>query len=433
MYFQEIKSKMEIKTALAKCLQELEKCILDHRVDIEEWFQKKWQSVSLPIYGSIDLRNAGFKLAPVDMNLFPAGFNNLNKTFLPLSVQALQKTIKNYNPHITKILLIPENHTRNIPYLESLCTLRDIAVQAGFNIKIGTLNKEIASPLVINLSYNRKITLEPITRKGDKIWVDKFSPDFIWLNNDLSSGIPAILQGISQEIKPPMRLGWSQRLKSKHFACYEKIAKEFAQLIGIDSWLINPLFSQAEGVDFLKSKGMDGLVVQAESLLSRIKQKYQEYEIKQDPFLVVKADMGTYGMSVMTINNLNELKNLNRKQRVKMSSAKGGNIVKQVILQEGVYTFETIGSKEAVAEPVIYMIGQYVIGGFYRAHEKKGVTDNLNSPGMHFEQFMFTQHCGDLDQCLGSTACINRFYIYGVIARLSLLAAVYEQEEQRRW
>ena len=31
---------------------------------------------------------AGFKLAPVDMNLFPAGFNNLNPAFLPLSVEA---------------------------------------------------------------------------------------------------------------------------------------------------------------------------------------------------------------------------------------------------------------------------------------------------------------------------------------------------------
>ena len=36
---------------------------------------------------SVDLRNSGFKLAPVDTNLFPGGFNNLNPGF-PAAVRA---------------------------------------------------------------------------------------------------------------------------------------------------------------------------------------------------------------------------------------------------------------------------------------------------------------------------------------------------------
>jgi glutamate--cysteine ligase len=46
------------------------------------------------LFGSVDLRNAGFKLAPVDTNLFPGGFNNLNPAFLPLCVQAAMSAIE---------------------------------------------------------------------------------------------------------------------------------------------------------------------------------------------------------------------------------------------------------------------------------------------------------------------------------------------------
>jgi len=56
------------------------------------------------------------------------------------------------------------------------------------------------------------------------------------------------------------------------------------------------------------------------------------------------------------VQSQEEVLELNRKQRTKMSASKGGQSVTQVILQEGVYTFETTGAQQAVAEPVIYMI-----------------------------------------------------------------------------
>lgn len=66
-----------------------------------------------PFYGSTDLRNSGFKLAPVDLNLFPGGFNNLNDAFMPLCVQAAQSAVERICPDASSLLLIPENHTRN--------------------------------------------------------------------------------------------------------------------------------------------------------------------------------------------------------------------------------------------------------------------------------------------------------------------------------
>ena len=64
-------------TALTGPINELEARILDSMPAIERWFRLEWMEHTPPFYSSVDVRNAGFKLAPVDTNLFPGGFNNL--------------------------------------------------------------------------------------------------------------------------------------------------------------------------------------------------------------------------------------------------------------------------------------------------------------------------------------------------------------------
>ena len=103
-----------LTTALTGPLLSLEKRILDAMPSIEHWFRRQWQDHAVPFYASVDLRNAGFKLAPVDTNLFPVGFNNLNPDFLPLCVLAAQSAIEKISPDALGVLLIPENHTRNM-------------------------------------------------------------------------------------------------------------------------------------------------------------------------------------------------------------------------------------------------------------------------------------------------------------------------------
>ena len=82
-----------LTTSLKGPLQEIETHFLEHQAKIEAWFRQQWLITPAPFYGSVDLRNAGFKLAPVDTNLFPAGFNNLNPAFMPLCVQAIQSIL----------------------------------------------------------------------------------------------------------------------------------------------------------------------------------------------------------------------------------------------------------------------------------------------------------------------------------------------------
>ena len=71
----------------------------------------------------------------------------------------------------------------------------------------------------------------------------------------------------------------------------------------------------------------------------------------------------------------------------------------------------------------------HVVGGFYRVHTDRGPNENLNAPGMHFEPLAFAEVCNTPDSNKDPDAGINRFYAYGVIARLALLAAAREIAE----
>lgn len=414
-----------LTTAHSGPLYHIEKVILSQVASIESWFRQKWKETPPSLTSSVDLRHAGFKLAPVDTNLFPAGFNNLNPDFLPMCVQAAQSALSDDLPTCKNILLLPESHTRNRFYMQSLSVLRSILIKAGFVVRIGSLDPDVTSPLEIITEDGKTLLIEPLIRNGDRVELVDYKPCLLVLNNDLSTGVPEILQGISQPVRPTSKLGWSSRLKSSHFNFYDGVVDEFSQLVGLDSWLVNPYFKAVDNIDFMAQEGLDNLAAQVDELLGMIQGKYTSLGITQQPFVVVKADNGTYGMSVMMAHDGNELRQLNRKQRTKMAASKGSQKVVKIILQEGVYSFEAMPDG-SVAEPVVYMIGSYVVGGFYRVHQGRGIDENLNAPGMHFEPLAFAEACnmpyGDREP----VDYPNRFYVYGVIARLAALAAARE-------
>jgi len=404
----------------------LETLFLDHQAAIEHWFRSRFSETPAPFYCSVDLRNSGFKLAAVDTNLFPAGYNNLNPAFEALTVQAIQSAIEHVCPNARNMLLIPENHTRNTYYLENLASLAGLLQAAGLNLRIGSLLPEITAPTRLDLPSGRTVTLEPITRDGDRIRVGDFDPCTLLLNNDLSSGCPPVLEGIKQPVIPPLELGWWKRRKSNHFRHYQTLAKHFAETLDIDPWLIDPVFLNCGKIDFQKREGEDCLVSSVDFVLEQVSKKYREHGITQEPFVIVKADSGTYGMGIMTVKKSDDVRALNRKQRSKMAYGKEGQTVSEALVQEGVYTFETWEPEGAVAEPVVYMVDHFVVGGFYRVHRNRGKDENLNAPGSHFEPLAFVVPGTHPDPSAAPDAPPNRFYAYGVIARLALLAAARE-------
>ena len=415
-------------TALTGPINELEQRMLESLPAIERWFRLEWMEHTPPFYTSVDLRNAGFKLAPVDTNLFPGGFNNLTTEMLPLAVQAAMAAIEKICPEAKNLLLIPEKHTRNSFYLMNVARLMEIFHQAGLNVRLGTLDDSITAPTSVALPDGSSLTVEPLVRTRNRLGLKDFDPCTILLNNDLSAGIPKILEGLHEQyLLPPLHAGWAVRRKTNHFAAYEEVAKKFAKLLGMDPWLINPMFARCGEVNFSDGSGAECLTSNADALLGKIRRKYKEYGIQEKPFIIVKADAGTYGMGIMTVRDPKDLADLNRRSRNKMSVIKDGQEVSEVILQEGVPTYERVN--DAVAEPVVYMIDRYVVGGFYRVNSERGNDENLNSPGASFVPLAFagSNQLPKPGSKPGASAP-NRFYMYGVIARLAMVAASYELE-----
>ena len=409
-------------------LLNIEKLCLDKHHEIEYWFRKKWELNLPPFYGSVDLRVNSFKLTPIDMNLFPGGFNNIDDQAIPLAIQSVNQLIDRHCSNARRVLLIPENHTRNPSYLKNIYTLQYILEQSGIETRIGSISTEITQRLTIDVIGNKQITYHPIIKDNGRIkTIDGFNPCIILLNNDLSSGCPNILKGISQPILPPLNAGWYMRKKTNFFTEYDLICEEFSRLINIDPWFINSYFDRVTNLDFANHIEFEALANKVEQTLSKIKQKYQQYNIPDEPYVIVKANNGTYGMGIMTATSGDNIINMNRKTRNKMAVIKDGESVSDVIIQEGVYTSEVIHNR--TAETVIYMMNNSVIGGFYRTHPDKKNNQNLNAVGASFIPLTFANECLKKDKPDNHNCPTSRFYSYGVIARLALLASSQELDK----
>jgi glutamate--cysteine ligase len=135
-------------------------------------------------------------------------------------------------------------------------------------------------------------------------------------------------------------------------------------------------------------------------LLAKIRKKYKEYGIKEKPFVVVKADNRSNGMGLLTVRDVAQLAVLRQ----------GATAAVDMVLQEGVLTNERVN--DAVAEPVVYMLDRYVVGGFYRVHAERSVDENLNAPGAHYVPLAFAEstHLPQPGMRPGASAP-NRFYM----------------------
>jgi glutamate--cysteine ligase len=128
-------------------------------------------------------------------------------------------------------------------------------------------------------------------------------------------------------------------------------------------------------------------------------------------------------MGIITVRDAKDLAALTERAQAQNPGAPACDI----LVQEGVLTKERMN--DAVAEPVVYMMDRYVVGGFYRIHADRGIDENLNAPGSSYVPLAFEQstHLPQPGVKPGASAP-NRFYMYGVVGRLAMLAASYELE-----
>jgi glutamate--cysteine ligase len=415
-------------TALTGPINELEQRVLDSMPAIERWFRLEWMEHTPPFYASVDVRNAGFKLAPVDTNLFPSGWHNLTPEMMPLAVQAAMAAIEKICPEARNLLMIPENGKPSSFYLESLAQLQRIFNMAGLNVRLGSIDPAVKKATSYELQNGDTVTLEPVIRGKRRLGLKDFDPCTILLNNDLMAGVPGIVEEIfEQYLLPPLHAGWPTRRMSSHYKAYEEVAKRLGKLMGVDPWLINPLFEKCEEVELEQDKGLDCLSAQVDLVLTRVRRKYKEYGIKEKPFVVVKADHGTHELGVVTVRDARDMQALRDRVSHLTQGRKTPWLPHDFLVQEGVLTQERVN--DAVAEPVIYTMDRYVVGGFYRVHAGRGVDEALNAPGSDYVPLAF-EHSTQLPQpgVKPGASVPNRFYMYGVVGRLAMLAASYELE-----
>ncbi len=390
---------------------------------VEAWFGQARGQGAPYLTASVDLRHSGLRLAPVDTNLYPAGFHNFSANAGKRAVRHFRHYLNEHYPLAERVLIVPENHTRNASYLENLAMLAFLLRSCGLEVQFGNLNAEKGAPVTLSASSGMQIRQQPLqVEQGKLMTEDGFIPDLVLLNNDLTSGASELLENISQPVLPPAQMGWHVRRKSVHFAEYAGLAENFGHTFDIDPWLIAANFHACGAIDFKERQGVDALARAVDGVIAKARIKHAEYGLKEDPYVFVKADSGTYGMGIMTVRDGSELLEMNKKERNKMHVIKEGRQVSEVIIQEGIPTCDTVAEKPA--EPMIYLIDGVPVGGMYRVNGARDATNNLNAAGMEF-----TGMCDEAEEVRDCREPVKdcHFRSFGLIAALAALAAGREK------
>ncbi len=358
-----------------------------HRDAIREWMQTKRREVPIPIYGSVDVRDAGWKVGVVDANHFPAGFNNVSSEERKELASLFKDHIQRNHAGCTWVHLIPENHTRNQAYVENIASIKAMIELAGYRCTVGSMALNdftslhgITGPLELEA-----VEMDP----NDQLMVNGAVPDLILLNNDLTEGT---LPGLNESITtPPQHMGWHRRRKSEHYEALEPYVAEIAAMLDMDPWHLMPEWFVSEDKCLTEDACKQRLAKEIDGFLDRLREKYVSMGIEREPKVVIKNDSGTYGLGVMVLSSGDEILNLSNRKANKLRYAKGGVDVENYLIQEGIPTALTTEEGETL-EPVVYLVDGEAASWFYRINGKKSDMDNLNSPSSRFENFEGTKN-----------------------------------------
>ncbi len=406
-------------------IDSLNKIFASKEETVNKWLENKAAGLKIPFYSSADIRDSGYKAACIDLNLFPAGFNNLCERFSDEAIDSIKKVIQlkfNGKPH-KNVLIVPEAHSRNKFYNAHLLSLSGILEKVGLSVTIAAMDPENKNHLLETFDGNFLKTV-PFIRKNNLLVDQNDNPfDWILLNNDLSDGEINQLDGLNQPVLPPICFGWHKRRKSYFFKSYNDLINELADEFEFDSWLLSAITDLETDVDFNTESGREKVASAVDQVLQSVKKKYDEYGIKDSPGVFIKNDSGTYGMGIMVVKSPDEILNMNRKARNKMAVGKGKQPINNVIVQEAVPTRNI--TDDFVTEPVVYLIGTQIIGTFLRANSERGASDNLNARGMSFYRYC-TLHPVDFpSECVCNS---DSQIIYRMLGKISAIAAAKEAD-----
>lgn len=352
---------------------------------MHEWLDNQYKMSRPIIYSSVDVRHSEHKYVPVDTNLFPAGFNNFNSNTTEKGAIFFRDFMSKNFHTVKNISIIAEFHTRNLYYLSNISTLKNLVIKAGYNVELSFIDTDTEHHL--NNADNSTTHISYLKKHNNKVTTSTgFIPDLILLNNDLTSGVPEIFNDIYIPIIPSIALGWHTRSKNSHFAHYRQVLETFCLAFKLDPFFYISEFMHLDGINFKEKIGVEILAQKVQSLIDLLGKKYKDYNIKDEPYVFIKADKGTYGMGIMIAKSGDDIMQMNKKMRTKMTSLKNGIENNAVIIQEGIKTIDTINNDPC--ERLLYLIDSKVFGVTKRAHHEKNIYESLNSTGMYFSEML---------------------------------------------
>lgn len=400
--------------------QELEQFICHNLNDINAWIDQAQKELPQPLTSSVDIRESKNKFAPVDHNMYPAGFNNLCNKDLLHCADHFREKLDEVKPNLRKLGLLPESHTKNKYYLDHLHHLKNTIEMADVEVTLFSPDPNLFGDPEVNIinlesfsGFQLQIHRAQVV-DGEFLPVDlrmKFNFEAVLLNNDQSIPLNVDWSTIKTRVLPPPFMGWFKRQKIHHFTKYREVANKFTEHFGINPDLIQAQFSSVENVDFETKEGLEEIANEVDKVLNLL---------PPESFVFVKASQGTYGMGISVVSKGEEIKSMNRKIRNKMDVGKNNLKFTSVLIQEGVETI--LKYDDAPAEITIYLVNGRSSGGFIRTNPLKGEKANLNAQGMVYQKLCLSDVKQDCDHMIKEA-------VYSVISRLSVLAASHEMKE----
>ena len=400
--------------------------LINHKNELELFTTSNWERINrfiqgqteklpIPLYSSVDIRESKTKIAPVDHNFYPAGFNNLCQLDLDASSQLFSKCLQKLPIKNKNIAIITESHSKNKFYLDHLIFLGRAIQDAGYNVDYISFDDAIfpenKDTLTMESASRFDITIKKGCIKKTYLYSEQKQYGLAILNNDQSQPIKIDWQSLKTPVHPYPQLGWNNRNKSHYFSAYSNIVNIFSKEFSINPCIIQAEFLRIDNIDFSSKAGFENLANHTEILLKKLPENRKVF---------IKSNQGTYGMGIMVVSDKDQVLNMNRKIRNKMNIGKNNIKTTSVLIQEAIESIVQYNGYPA--EVAIYLVDGKAAGGFLRTHSQKSSFSNLNSKGMVFKKYCISEIKENNDTQLKEA-------LYSIIAMLATWASGIETQQ----
>ena len=259
---------------------------ITNKIDFENFAQKNWNAInifldgyqsSLPplLYGSVDIRESSHKYAPVDMNMYPAGFNNICKFDQAQTTNQFATFFKQTKADAKTIGIFIESHTKNLFYLDHIYQLSLLITNAGYQTFLFTIDNDLfesGEQKTLNLisQSQHQVTIHLAQMINHQFFIQDQALDLIVMNNDQSKPFNINWDEIKTPIHPTPKIGWFKRKKADHFSFYEKVVSAFSAKFSVEPNLLMAQYTSVDQVNFATKDGIDKIADEFDLLQKKI-------------------------------------------------------------------------------------------------------------------------------------------------------------------